>query len=162
MLVRRGKLRMKAYGNVQICEAVPENAKAIAVIEEACFTDPWSMQGIIDALTYSYSTMLTAAVDGNIAGCACLYQMADEGEIINVAVAPKYQGNGIGKMLLMELIKRGTARGITRFILDVRVSNEKAVGLYEKAGFRKLVLQKGFYGNPPEDGWLMELQAASR
>ncbi len=144
-------------GPVQLRQAVTGDVNAIARIETACFGDPWSVQGIEDALTYSYSTMLTAVLGGDIVGFACLYQMVDEGEIVQVAVTPKFQGQGIGRQLLGGLIRHGIEHGVTRFILDVRVSNDRAVKLYEKAGFKKLALQKNFYSQPTEDGWLMEM-----
>ena len=81
----------------------------------------------------------------------------DEGEIVNVAVAQEFRGRGIGEQMLGELIRQGRLMSVKRFILDVRVGNTAAIRLYEKAGFRRLAIQKNFYENPSEDGWLMEL-----
>ncbi len=129
----------------------------VMAIENASFSDAWSRAGFEDSLEQPYALMLTAKYGENVAGYCCLYQMLDEGEIINVAVAPDCRGLGVGLRMLEHLLALGKDRGIIRFLLDVRVSNAPAIRLYEKAGFAILAQQKNFYQSPVEDGWLMEL-----
>lgn len=126
-------------------------------IEQASFDDPWNRAGFEDCLDQPYALMLTARRQDRVIGYCCLYHMLDEGEIINVAIAPEERGQGVGLQMLDVLLETGKARGITRFLLDVRLSNTAALRLYEKAGFMILARQKNFYQSPTEDGWLMEL-----
>ena len=143
--------------DIKICPAVLADIPAIAAIEAASFPDPWSEKGLEDCLKYSFSTMLTARLGERIVGFCCLYQVLSEGEIVNVAIDPKFRSRGIGRQMLDGLLSLGKDRGVTRFLLDVRLSNAPAIALYEKAGFKTLTIQKNFYSNPVEHGWLMEL-----
>lgn len=143
--------------DLQILASDIKDIPEIIKIERESFSDPWSSKAFEDTLTYSYATMLTAKVKDQVAGYCCLYHILDEGEIVNVAIAPQFRRTGIGMNMLTCLIERGKMLGVRRFVLDVRVSNVCAIGLYEKAGFKKLVIQKNFYECPPEDAWLMEL-----
>lgn len=137
--------------------ACEEDLPEILTIENASFSDPWTFQGFLDCLKYSYSTLLTCKADGRVAGYGCLYAFGEEGEIINVAIAPEFRGRGYGEKLVFELIHQGRIKGVSRFILDVRMSNASAIRLYEKAGFKTIAIEKNFYENPKEDAWLMEL-----
>ena len=130
---------------------------AVMAIENASFGDPWSRSGFEDSLALPFALMLTVKCGEDVAGYCCLYQMLDEGEILNVAIAPRWRGQGVGLRMLEHLLTLGKERGITRFLLDVRVSNQPAQRLYEKAGFAILARQRNFYQAPLEDGWLMEL-----
>lgn len=145
---------------IVIAPAVFGDIDRLMEIEFRSFSDPWSRKGFEDALTYHYSYMLTARCLGKVAGYCCLYHILDEGEIVNVAVAPEFRGRGIGFLMLSSLIQYGREQGVRRFLLDVRVSNQPAIALYKKAGFQTLALQKNFYQNPSEDAWLMELITA--
>ena len=90
-----------------------------------------------------------------VLGYCGLYMAADEGEVINVAVAKASQGKGIASRLMDALLDEGHARGVHRFFLEVRVSNDAAIRLYEKYGFKKQGIRKHFYILPDEDAYLM-------
>lgn len=146
--------------SIEITPAVFEDIDQFMAIETQSFSDPWSKKGFEDALSYDYSYMVTARCLGKVAGYCCLYYVLDEGEIVNVAVAPDFRGRGVGFSMLSSLIQYGREQGVSRFLLDVRVSNHPAIALYKKSGFKPLALQKNFYQNPSEDAWLMELITA--
>ena len=134
-----------------------EDLQAVMDIEQVSFPDPWTKEGFRQSMEQPYSLMLTARLNDEIIGYCCLYHILDEGEIINVAIHPRYRGRGLGSQMLGQMLDMGKALGIVRFILDVRDSNISARKLYEKAGFKKIAIQKNFYETPTEDGWLMEL-----
>ncbi len=144
--------------DLEIFQADLKDLDEILKIEQCSFTDPWSRQGFEDALKYEYSSLLAARVNGRMAGYCCLYHIMDEGEIVNVAVAETFRGKGIGERMMQALLALGRSKGVDRFILDVRVGNAPAIKLYKKMGFFPLALEKNFYENPVEDGWLMELK----
>lgn len=80
------------------------------------------------------------------------------GHLVSIAVLEEYRGRGIGKALLQETIRvmRDVYRTVSIY-LEVRVSNERAIRLYEKMGFRKVRLIPGYYRDG-ENAWVMVLR----
>lgn len=132
----------------------------ILPIEKACFSDPWTMQGFVDSLNESSAHLIVAENESSeIVGYACLYQVVDEGEIVNVAVAPEHRQKGYGALLVRELIRLGLELGAERFFLEVRKGNAAGRALYGSLGFLECGIRKGFYENPKEDAVLMMWEA---
>ena len=143
--------------DVCITELTPELAAAAAELEAACFSTPWSEEGFLTALASSDNIFLAAEnpADGELIGYAGLYTAADEGEITNVAISPACRNGGIGRQLVTELIRRAKEKGIVRIYLEVRVSNEPAIRLYQGCGFVPCGTRKNFYRLPTEDASVM-------
>ena len=76
-------------------------------------------------------------------------------KITNVAVAPMYQNQGVGRRMLEHLLEQARQSGIRRIFLEVRISNENAIRLYRKLGFGNCGIRKGLYQFPREDGMVM-------
>ena len=87
--------------------------------------------------------------------------MLDEGDVTNVAVRRDRQREGIGNFLMESMIRLAEERGITMIHLEVRAGNETAIRLYERQGFVRDGLRKGYYTDPTEDAVLMTRTAAS-
>ena len=139
-----------------IRQMTEKDLDVIVRIEETCFTDPWSKQGFADSLHEASAHLLVIEDEsGEIAGYACLYQVVDEGEIVNVAIDPKYLQKGYGEKLVSALMKLGKDLGAERFFLEVRKSNVAGQALYGSLGFFACGVRKGFYENPKEDAVLM-------
>ena len=100
---------------------------------------------------------LVAEEDGAICGYIGMYLSIDEGEITNVAVLPAKRGSGVGSMLLKHALACAAQEEIVQVVLEVRVSNEPAIRLYEKYGFKHCGIRKGFYDFPKEDAYIMIL-----
>lgn len=135
---------------MQVKDALP-----VSRIEQETFSKPWSYQGFVDALNLGNTIFLVAEEEGKIAGYAGMYMSLDEGEITNVAVTAKMRHRGIGGMLLSELKNEAERRSIARIALEVRVSNDSAIRLYERNGFINCGVRKGFYELPKEDAYIM-------
>lgn len=127
----------------------------VAALEKQVFSRPWSRQGFLDTLAMDNVIFLTAIEEGRLAGYCGVYLSIDEGEITNVAVAPEYRRHGIGRQLVQELMKRGEEKGVSRFLLEVRASNEGAIALYRELGFTDGGRRKNFYEFPREDALVM-------
>ncbi len=69
----------------------------------------------------------------------------DEANIDIIAITPTYQGRGLGRFLLKESLKRLKEKGVKKVFLEVSNNNKKALGLYSKLGFKKLLERKGYY-----------------
>ena len=93
-----------------------------------------------------------------VVGYCGIWGVLDEGQITNVAVREEDQGKGIGYEMLQELIEIGKNEGLSQYTLEVRVSNKKAIRLYEKLGFEEEGIRKEFYDKPVEDASIMWLR----
>ena len=128
-----------------------------ASLEAQIFSQPWSEQGFSDALKLTHTVFLVADEGGSVAGYIGMYLSLGEGEITNVAVAPEFRRRGIADALLTEIKREAAECGVTSLVLEVRVSNQNAIRLYEKHGFVSCGVRKGFYEQPKEDAFLMIL-----
>ena len=98
---------------------------------------------------------------GRILGYCGLLMVLDEGDVTNVAVCRDRQREGIGNFLMESMIRLAEERGITMIHLEVRAGNETAIRLYERQGFVRDGLRKGYYTEPTEDAVLMTRTAVS-
>jgi len=80
----------------------------------------------------------------------------DRMEIDNFFVEEAYRKQGIGTKLMAHLVSEAINLRVINITLEVRMSNEPAINLYKKFGFREVALRKYYYGD--EDGILMEKQ----
>ena len=138
-----------------IREMSASDVDAVAALEAEIFSMPWSAQGFEDTLCREDVLFLVAREEDHVLGYVGVYCTADEGEITNVAVAPSVRRRGVGQELLSELIGRLAQKEIYRIVLEVRVSNEPAIRLYEKQGFVTMGKRKNFYEKPVEDAYVM-------
>ena len=132
---------------------------AVAALEAQIFSMPWSAEGFADTLPREDVLFLVACEGDTLFGYVGVYCTSDEGEITNVAVAPAARRKGIARALLTELKERLASLGIGRIVLEVRVSNEAAIRLYEQMGFCTLGTRKNFYEKPAEDAYVMVCQS---
>ncbi len=137
------------------------DAEAAACLDQECFSQPWTADGFRETLSYDYALFICVEEEGQFAGYCGLVQSFDEGEIVNVAVRETFRGRGIARAMMKELMRLGNERGINRFILEVRVSNEPALNLYRSFGFETAGIRKNFYALPTEDGATMILDQTS-
>lgn len=127
----------------------------IEKLEQTCFSVPWTENMLTDALFDPQASFIVAEDDeGNVVGYAGLHVVLDEGYIDNVAVEPDARRHGVGSALL-EVFCRFGAANLAFLTLEVRASNEAAIGLYEKHGFHRAGLRQGYYQKPKEDAVIM-------
>lgn len=135
-----------------------DDVAAVAALEAQIFSMPWSAAGFEDALPREDVIFLVAYEQDELLGYVGIYCTLDEGEITNVAVAPAARRRGIARALLTELKQQLACRNVARIVLEVRVSNEPAIRLYEQLGFSMLGVRKNFYEKPTEDAYIMVCQ----
>lgn len=140
----------------EIIKAGPENIEDIEQIENLSFAIPWSRKSITDELTVNkFATYFCVVVDGKIAGYAGIWHICDEGHITNIAVHPDYRQNGVGSVLLEQLLEYARKENIVGLTLEVRKSNFPAQGLYRKFGFEDAGCRKAYYADNGEDAIIM-------
>ena len=143
---------------VKVREMTLDDLEQVMPIEQANFSVPWTENGFFSFLLREDALFLVAEEGEQILGYCGVILVPDEGDITNVSVAKEWQGQGIGKLLVQELIKRSAKAGVTRLFLEVRKSNEPAIRLYEQQGFIQEGIRKDYYEEPIEDAVLMSRQ----
>ncbi len=111
-----------------------------------------------EALVARGAVALVAVADQRIVGSVMARQVADEGEILSIAVAAGHRRLGLGRMLLETAISEMAAAGADSVWLEVRASNVAAITLYQQAGFVTAGVRRGYYRRPLEDAVLLRRQ----
>ena len=125
--------------------AASEDISDIAYLEEITFPIPWSLESIRHDVEEN----------GSFAGYMDVWQIAGEGQLNNIAVAPEYRGRGIGRKMMDYMIRWLTQDDNEEFSLEVRESNAPAIHLYEKLGFEVIGRREKYYIDNGEDALLM-------
>ncbi len=90
-----------------------------------------------------------------VVGFAGLWLMLDEAHITTIGVKASHRGRGVGELLLLGLFDAALEMGASLMTLEVRVSNVVAQKLYEKYGFERVGIRKGYYSDNGEDAYIM-------
>ena len=131
-----------------------QHVAAVAELEQVCFADPWTEDGLKEELDNACARFLTAVDEtGAVAGYIGCHTVLDEGYIANVAVSPDFRRQGIGKKLVQALLAQST--DLSFVTLEVRVSNDPAIRLYTGCGVQPVGTRKKVYSHPTEDALLM-------
>ena len=134
-----------------------EHIPTIAHIERACFSEPWSEQALSEELGVPSAVLLTALLDGRVAGYMGTHHLGDCAYVCNVAVSPEYRRRTVASALVGAQIAAARNAGMGEITLEVRSSNQPARALYEKFGFTRLGTRPGFYSNPKENAEIYSL-----
>lgn len=124
-------------------------------VERRAFATPWSLAMFVLELSKP-SSLCLAAVDrdtGRLVGYLVLSRYDTVWHLMNVAVEPARQHQGIGRALLEEMIDRTGAE--EQYTLEVRTSNTPAIRLYESLGFRSAGKRARYYRDTGEDAVIM-------
>lgn len=124
-------------------------------IERSSFTVPWTEDDFLTLLSRDYAVTIIAEENNAAVGYGCATAVAGEAEILNLAVDEKERRRGIGRELLIRLIKAVADRGARRIFLEVRESNAGARALYSSAGFAETGVRRNYYRLPAEDAIIM-------
>ncbi len=124
-------------------------------IDQVCFGGHWSIDTYRRELAGDNSHFVGAFWNNRLVGMGCFWTILDEAHVTLLAIHPDWRGRSWGKDLLIGLFAKAVAIGMNYATLEVRISNEIAVGLYEKMGFVIAGVRKKYYQDPPEDALVM-------
>ncbi len=148
----------KGVCSVQVISMTERHISALAQLERACFSDPWSEDALREELDNPHAVFRVAVDEsGVVLGYGGMHHLVDEGFITNVAVAPAARRQGVAKAILADLAAYGAAHSLYRITLEVRVGNTPAITLYEQAGYLRDGVRPGFYSHPTEDAAIYSL-----
>jgi ribosomal-protein-alanine N-acetyltransferase len=140
---------------VQIRRLSIADLAEIEAIEQRAYHTPWSRSMFASELAKGTSICLGAFEGDRLVGYIVNSRYVDAWHVMNVAVDPDFQRRGIASRLLerlFELTGEDDGRGYT---LEVRVSNKEAIRLYEKLGFERHGIRRGYYTDNREDALIM-------
>lgn len=129
---------------------------AIVDLENRVGLPKWSHAGYLQQLDSSVGLLLVAeAVVGGLAGFANARIVADEMELLAVAVDGQFRRRGHGLKLLSAIEQAGAEAGALKSFLEVRASNSAAIRLYQKRGYVESGSRRSYYRDPVEDAVIM-------
>lgn len=126
-------------------------------IERASFGMPWSRGAFVYEIERNrVARCWVVREDGQVVGYVCLWEIADELHITNIAVHPIRRRRGIARTLLASVLEGARQRLPSVVALEVRPTNLEARALYESFGFRVIGRRRGYYYDTGEDALIME------
>jgi len=130
---------------------------AIERIERDSYRTPWSRSMFAGELAKPSSVSLGAfdPETGDLLGYLIISRYVDAWHVMNLAVAPGYRRRRIASNLLERLFDLTAGEDRRGYTLEVRVSNDVAIRLYEQAGFRARGIRRGYYTDNREDALIM-------
>ncbi len=140
-----GAIRRLAYSDLP----------AVISIERRSFPTPWSLAMFVLELSKPSGICLAATEGDELLGYLVCSRYDRVWHLMNVAVAPERRRRGVARRLIAKLIEEGG--GSLPFTLEVRVSNQPAIAMYERLGFRSAGVRPRYYQDNGEDALIMWL-----
>lgn len=109
---------------------------------------PWTRQEMAELLATPASGGLILRINGQDAGVVLWRTIADEAELLTLAVSAEHRRRGVGRALVNEVIERSRRQGARQLFLEVGVDNPGARSLYAQAGFVEVGGRAGYYRRP--------------
>lgn len=144
---------------IRVVPLTADLLSAAVTLDQLCFGQLWTKEAYQRELDSPNSELLTLqsseVVSVPLLGLGCFWAILEEAHITLLAIHPQYQQQGLGQLLLLELLAAAHRRGLERATLEVRVSNEPAFKLYQKFGFAIAGRRKGYYQDTKEDALIL-------
>jgi len=137
---------------------------AVVNVETRAYSFPWSRGNFIDSLAAGHVAELLQSPDAGLVGYFVAMPGVDELHLLNITVAPEWQGRGHGGALLDVVQAHAVERGLATLWLEVRDSNHRARALYRRRGFAEVGLRRAYYpaAGRREDAVVMSLPLLPR
>ena len=130
---------------------------SVLAIERRSFGTPWSLAMFVLELSKPSGICLAAVRDDRLIGYLVCSRYADVWHLMNIAVHPEVRREGVARSLLEQLFTE--AGDDARYTLEVRTSNQGAIAMYERFGFRRAGHRRRYYHDNGEDALIMWLES---
>ncbi len=147
--------RNKRELEVEVRRLAYSDLPVVISIERRSFPAPWSLAMFVLELSKPSGICLAAIEDEELLGYLVCSRYDRVWHLMNVAVAPERRRRGVARRLISRLIEEGGGR--LPFTLEVRVSNDEAIAMYESLGFRSAGVRPRYYQDNGEDALIMWL-----
>jgi len=137
------------------------DAPALAALQQACFSHPWTLRQVEDEIAAGPPGGVLVARRGGPGAevailAACAYRVvADEAHVLDVTVSPAWRRRGLARRLVSLALLRSLRAGARSAQLEVRAGNSAALALYAGLGFEASGRRRGYYSEPTEDAILL-------
>lgn len=135
---------LEGLGKLKTEKMTKENYLAAAELERECFLVPWSEKSLLEETDNPSAHFFIGTYFGETAGYIGTNIVLDECYVSNLAVTERYRKKGFGSLLLQCAEENAKALGCSFITLEVRESNNAAIGLYRKRGFEICGKRKNF------------------
>ncbi|MDA0679209.1 MAG: ribosomal protein S18-alanine N-acetyltransferase [Proteobacteria bacterium] len=125
-------------------EMIHDDVAEVSDIERRSYEFPWSHGVFRDCLLAGYHCAVVER-EGAVVGYSVLSIAAGDAHILNLCIDPLYRELGYGERLLDDILSAARRDGVNEIFLEVRPSNEKAIALYLKKGFRNIAYRPAYY-----------------
>ena len=149
---RPGKLKVK------LMPLTEQHLEAVMEIERDLFSQPWRAADFLRLIGKPEAINLAALAENKVVGYSCCWVVIDTAELGNIAVARQYQGRAVARKLLKATARACRKRKVSSIFLEVRVSNRRAIELYQCNGFEQIGTRREYYVHPVEDALIMKLE----
>ncbi|MES2048301.1 MAG: ribosomal protein S18-alanine N-acetyltransferase [Pseudomonadota bacterium] len=122
----------------------------ILMIEEKVYSHPWTRGNFLDSFYSGHEACGVRNKSEDLMGYFVLMSVVDEMHLLNFSIAAERQRQGLARILLDKMSERAREKNISSILLEVRVSNQRAVEVYQRYGFIEIGRRKGYY--PSADG----------
>jgi ribosomal-protein-alanine N-acetyltransferase len=129
---------------VNLVRATAAEAPALAAAHAAAFEAPWRQDEFEDLLEGERIFGFLAMGDDPLGMILCRVA-AGEMEVLTLAVAPQVRRHGVAKALMTAALGAARHMGVTEVFLEVAVDNAAAAALYDRLGFSRTGLRRGYY-----------------
>ncbi len=123
------------------------DVEKIYLMEKQCFSDPWSEKSLEAQLSGGNAIWFVYEENGVPAGYVLGTEVCGEAELYRIAVLSEYRRRGIGEKLMESFLGKCREMQVEKVFLEVRSLNVPAISLYEKYGFERISVRKGYYGD---------------
>ena len=145
-----------------------EEVSEVVALDKICLGGLWQEEAYIREINSDKSTLVALHLSefklGNqsrIVGMGCLWSIVDEAHITLLGIHPAYRRQGLGQLILFNLLEDAIARKLAWATLEVNENNLAAVNLYDKYGFQVAGKRKNYYQPTGDDAlvlWLKNIQ----
>ncbi len=142
---------------LRVSRMTEKDLPEVLAIEQASFPMPFSENMFRTELLLDVASLWVVKLEGHVAGYLDYWKVADEMHVITIAVRADCKRKNIASKLIEHMIHDAKQRGVSFISLDVRVSNTPALHLYNKYGFQRTGVRKGYYQDNREDALIMTL-----
>lgn len=141
--------------DIKIEKMILTHLEKIKTLLISDFDDFWNYNILKEELESENSKYIIAKLDDEIIGFAGIKLVMDEADIMNIVTKKSYRNQGIGTLLLENLISICQNLNLSSLSLEVNEDNQTAIHLYKKLGFKEIGIRKNYYKN--KNGIIMTL-----
>jgi len=127
-----------------------EDLPEVLAVEQAAYEFPWTRGNFVDSLQAGHSAWTMRDAGGALIAYAVVMIALDEAHLLNLTVAPPCQRFGFGWRMLEAMAENARSYGARTMLLEVRPSNPAARKMYERYGFVRIGIRRGYY--PAREG----------